>query len=337
VAEEKPRRIVYLVPSLDNVCVRHRIDPFIPALEERGWYVEKWVIPRAFLSRLALFRRLLGADVVVVLRKLFSPFQTMLLGMCSRRVVFDFDDAVLYRDSSHRDHESPQRQRRFTRMMRAATCVIAGNEYLKSLAEERGGRATVVPTCVDDHRLTPGRKHHGGGKVVIGWVGSDSTLMYLRSMKPVFEEIGRRYGESVALKIVCDAFPKDLGIEVIEKKWSLADELEDLRSFDVGIMPMPDDAWTRGKCGLKLLQYMAVGVPAVASPVGIANDIILADGETGFLPKDRDEWVNVLSMMIESVEFRESVGILGRDSLRGRFTVADWTDRYVRAIEDAAQ
>ena len=334
---DQGRRVIYLVPGLEDVCVRHRVDPFVPALEARGWFVDKWVIPGGFLGRLGLCRRLWGADVAVVVRRLFRPLQTRLLRLCARRLVFDMDDAVLYRDSSRRVQESPQRERRFRRMMRSADRVLAGNDYLRKLAEDYGGRATVIPTCVDDRRLTPGRKHHGGGKVIIGWIGSRSTLMYLESLRPVFEELGRRYGESVALKVVCDAFPKDLGLEVIEKPWALAEELDDLRSFDVGVMPVPDDPWTRGKCALKLLQYMAVGIPAVASPVGVANDVILADGETGFLPKDPDEWVSVLSMMIEDVEFRESVGMLGRESLRGRYTVADWADRYVRAVEDAAQ
>lgn len=322
---------------MDHVCVRHRVDPFTPALEARGWFVEKYAVPKKAWSRIGMLRRVYRADVVVLVRRLFRPLQNMALQACAKRLVYDVDDAVLYHDSSRRAQESPQREARFTRMVRQSTRVIAGNAYLKGLVEERGGSATVIPTCVDDKRLTPGRKHHTGGKVILGWIGSRSTLMYLEALKPVFEEIGRRYGESVALKVVCDAFPKDLGLEIIEKQWSLADELADLRSFDVGLMPQPDDRWTRGKCGLKLLQYMAVGIPGVASPVGVANDIILADGETGFLPKDADEWVNVLSMMIENQEFRESVGLLGRESLRGRYTVADWTDRYVRLIEDAAE
>jgi glycosyltransferase involved in cell wall biosynthesis len=329
------RRIVYLVPALDHVCVRHRVDVFIPTLEEQGWHVEKWVIPRGFLRRARLFWRVRGADVVVVIRKLFRPGQMRVLRWCARRLVFDFDDALVYRDSRRRQQFSRLRSRWFGRMMRAADRAIAGNDYLARLAARFGGHADVIPTCVDDRRLTPAGAHQGGGKVIIGWIGSRSTLMYLESLKPVFEEIGNRYGASVALKVVCDAFPAPIGVEGIQKPWSLSDELEDLRSFDIGIMPLPDDPWTRGKCGFKILQYMAVGIPTIASPVGV-NTTMIYDGETGFLPRDHDDWVRVLGMMIENVTFRESMGLLARNSLRGRYAVGDWSARYLRVIEDAA-
>jgi glycosyltransferase involved in cell wall biosynthesis len=336
VAETAPRRhVIYLVPAFDDVCVRHRVDVFIPALEERGWCVEKWVIPSGVHRRVRLFWGLRGADLVVVVRKLFRQGQEKFLRWCSRRLVFDFDDAIIYRDSNHRNQYSQARAWRFGQMMQRADHVIAGNEYLAGLAVSFGGHPTIVPTCVDDVRLTPMGRQRMGGKVVIGWMGSRSTLMYLEGLRKVFEELGRRYGASVVLKVVCDKFPGPMGVEVVERPWSLADELEELRSFDIGIMPLRDDVWTRGKCGFKLLQYMAVGIPVVASPVGVNNQIVI-DGENGFLAKNRGEWTGVLGTLIEDMDYRRNVGILGRESLRGRYAVSDWAGRYAHLLEEIA-
>ncbi|KPL02931.1 MAG: hypothetical protein AMK75_02085 [Planctomycetes bacterium SM23_65] len=328
-------RVVYIVPALDHVCVRHRVDVFVPALQRRGWIVEKWVLPRGLLKRLRLFWRLRRADVVVVVRKLLRRGQLGFLRWCSRRLVFDFDDAVVYRDSSRAKQLSRGRAGRFRRMMRASDRAIAGNAYLARLVAGHGGRASTIPTCVDVGRLSPAATKRAGGKVVIGWIGSHSTLMYLEPLHRVFEELARRYGHSVVLKVVCDKFPEAMGLEVIEKPWALDDELADLRTFDIGIMPLPDDAWTRGKCGFKLLQYMAVGIPVVASSVGV-NVEIVRDGENGFLANDDARWVEVLSDLIEDVELRHRIGRQGWASLHGRYTVADWAGRYVQVIEEVA-
>jgi hypothetical protein len=332
----RARRIIYLVPDLGDVCVRHRVDVFIPTLEKRGWYVEKWVIPDGLPGRIKQFMGLRGADVVVVLRKLLRGGQAKMLRWCSKKLVFDYDDAVLYRDSNRAELESRGRAWRFRRMIRAADKVIAGNEYLASLAESFGGRATVIPTCIDDTQMSP-RGARGGrtdGRVVIGWIGSHSTVMYLEGLREVFGDIARRY-RSAVLKVVSDRFPGAMGIETVEKRWSLADEAEDLRSFDIGVMPLSDDVWTRGKCGFKLLQYMAVGAAVVASPVGV-NSKIVRDGENGLAAKNREEWVAARGRLIEDAEYRRKLGEAGRRSLTGRYAVSDWAGRYADLMDEAA-
>lgn len=333
---EKPRRVAYVVPSLDHVCVRHRADVFIPVLQEHGWCVEKRVIPRGFVRRLRFFVGLRKVDVVVVIRKLFTRGQIRVLRWFSRKLVFDFDDAVIYRDSSRKDQFSKARAKRFGATVRAADLVIAGNDYLARLVERFGGHAAVVPTCVDDRGFTPTTgTRRAGGRVVIGWIGSRSTLMYLEKLRPALTEIGKRYGASVRLKVVCDAFPDDMGLPLVRKRWSLAQEHDDLRSFDIGVMPLVDDVWTRGKCGFKLLQYMAAGVAAVASPVGV-NAEIIHDGENGFLAEDDDAWVRKLGRLIADVTLRQRIGLAGRESLHGRYAAADWSEHYGRLLEEAA-
>ena len=275
-----------------------------------------------------LFRQLRKADVVVVVRKLFGRVETRVLRWYAQRLVFDFDDAIIYRDSRRKNPFSRSRAKRFGVTVRAADLVIAGNAYLAGLVERFGGRPSVVPTCVDDELLTPGdTSRRAGGRVVIGWLGSASTLMYLESLRPALEQLGKRYGSCVVLKVVCDRFPDRLGVEMVRKPWTLNDERDDLRSFDIGIMPLTDDVWTRGKCGFKLLQYMAVGVPVVASAVGVNREII-RHGENGFIADDPEAWVKLLGRLIEDVELRKRIGVQGQRSLSGRYTVSDWVGRY---------
>jgi glycosyltransferase involved in cell wall biosynthesis len=331
------RRIVYLVPELGSVSVRHRVDVFVPALQQRGWTVERVAIPRGLVARLRLFRSLRSAGVVVLVRKLFRPMQLRLLRRSSRRLIFDFDDAVLYRDSNREQRMSRLRERMFRETVSACDRVLAGNGYLAKLAGEFGGTASVVPTCIDDERITP-RLDAGPvvGRVVIGWIGSRSTLVYLETLRPVFKRLASRFPNAVVLKVVADDFPADMGLDVERKRWAEPDEADDLRSFDIGVMPLIDDLWTRGKCGFKLLQYMAAGAASVASPVGV-NAEIIRSGDNGFLAGDEDEWLSALSGLIDDADLRRSMGLRGRESLRGRYTVRDWTEQYVSLIEEVAR
>jgi hypothetical protein len=206
-------------------------------------------------------------------------------------------------------------------MVKACDLVIAGNQFLKGEATKyvHTGKVHVIPTVVDIERYIPKQYHDSKDEVVIGWFGSKGTLYYLKKLVPVLTEIGKRF-PFVQLKIVCNDFLDVPNMKVIKKEWSEKDEVADLQSFDIGLGPLTDDVWTRGKCGLKLVQYLAVGVPVVCSPVG-ANKEIVADGKVGFWARDDKEWIERLSMLITNPDLRQKMGERGRERIEQGYSL----------------
>jgi hypothetical protein len=206
-------------------------------------------------------------------------------------------------------------------MVNASDLIIAGGHHLKQEAMRyvAGDKVHVIPTVVDIERYTPKQDVSHKTDVMLGWIGSQRTLQYLKALMPVFEELGRRL-PAVQLKIVCNAFLDVPTMLVIKKDWSEADEVADLQGFDIGLGPLPDDVWTRGKCGFKLIQCLAVGVPVVCSPVG-ANKEIVRDGEEGFWARDNNECVDRLSVLIRDRQLRKRMGEQGRKRIEKDYSL----------------
>jgi len=234
--------------------------------------------------------------------------------------VFDFDDAVFIPYVSPSNGylsylKFPGKTRSICRM---AAHVMAGNQYLADYAGKVNERVTIVPTTIDTekYRVEPRAEN---AVPVVGWSGSFSTAAHLATVKGALRKLAER--ERFRLRVIGAQDFKIEGVEVEAMPWRAATELEDLRPFDVGIMPLPDDQWSRGKCGLKALQYMALGVPTVCSPVGVNSEII-HDGENGLLASTDEEWVEKLSRLLRSKEERARLGRAGRETVEARYSAA---------------
>jgi glycosyltransferase involved in cell wall biosynthesis len=216
-------------------------------------------------------------------------------------------------------------------MVKSCDLVIAGNDYLKEKAMKYNERITVVPTPIDTGRYS--KKLYGKkARVTLGWIGSHGTLFYLEKMKPVLDSLGKRF-DHIELKIVCDHFFDCSNLPVIKKLWNYDEEIADLKSFDIGLMPLTDDPWSRGKCGFKLLQYLAVGVPVVCSPVGV-NKQIVKDGKNGYLAKTESDWMEKLSLLIGSDEgLREDMGMNGRKVVDTEYSLEVNSPKLLEALK----
>ncbi|MBN1882146.1 MAG: glycosyltransferase family 4 protein [Deltaproteobacteria bacterium] len=324
---------------------RFRVKEFIPAFEKAGVSVSLLRIPRHPLKRMKLYRSLSRYDLVIVQRKLLGYVDLMLVRCFSRKFVFDFDDAIMYRSSRHTNPRSPGRERKFRRMVKNADGVIAGNSYLAERAAEWTTREKIhiIPTVVDtdeydvkDHQAdTTGRE---GVDFIVGWIGTRGNLSYLRAIAPAVARVARKHG-GVSLKIVCDEFFEMEGLTVIKKTWRPEDVSRDLVSFDAGVMPISEDHWTRGKCGLKVVQYLASGVPAIVSPVGVNRDLVVP-GETGLWASDLDEWERAVEMLVldkrrGGTRGRE-MGLSGRRRVEERFSLGSVAPRYLAILSDIA-
>ncbi|MBI4575184.1 MAG: glycosyltransferase family 4 protein [Planctomycetes bacterium] len=337
-----PPRILFLVHGVEDASVRYRVLAFLPALRAAGAEVEVEEWPLEWGARRALPARAAGFDTVVVQRKLLRWFPLRRLRRRVHRLVYDFDDALWLPDSAARRPFSLTRLVRFRRMVRRADAVVAGSPRLAAEAARLGARPVVIPTAVDTSRYGPraapgaGAGTGAGRPFRVGWIGSHVTLFYLEDVLGALEEVARRLG-GLTLVVVSDRFPVSRGVmRVEERSWSEATEAADLATLDVGLMPLRDDRWSAGKCGLKLLQYMSASLPVVASPVGV-NVELVRPGVEGLYAPDGAAWVEALLALAADAAGRERMGEAARRRVEAGWSLAAVTPRWLEVVLDGAR
>jgi glycosyltransferase involved in cell wall biosynthesis len=330
--EAVPVRVVALAESVTHVCCRYRLAAFAPALAAHGHALELRALPTSLFGRLAIGRDLSHADAVVVQRKLLPRWALALLRRRSQRLLFDYDDAVWLRDSyAAKGPHDPKRAARFRATVRACDLVIAGNEFLAAEARKfvPADRVRVIPTCVEP-RTYPTAAHAPRGAFRMVWVGSSSTLQGLERFGETLRAIGSAV-PGARLKLVCDRFAEFPPLPVERVPWSEATEAAEIAACDVGIGWVPDDDWSRGKCGLKVLQYQAAGLPVIANPVGVQSDFV-RDGATGVLARTTDEWVRAARALASDAALRARLGAAGRARVEAQFSVAAGANLWLAAL-----
>jgi len=327
--------IIFLTHSSDQGH-RFRVEQYFPYLQVRG--VEaRWHPLRGSLKKMSLYRQLPQFDVVVIQRRLLSPFEFYWIRRNSAKIIFDLDDAIMYRSSSSPRPHSFSRGFKFRRMVRGSDVVTVGNQFLKEevLKVDRQKKVLVIPTSVDTSIYPKKKKISEGPEVILGWIGTKGNLKYLKNLEPVFETLGQRFS-NLRLKIVSNDFYDSTYIPVIKKPWKLEDENEDLISFDIGLMPLNDDLWSRGKCGLKIVQYLSVGVPVVCTPVGINCDIV-RDGYNGFWATSVQEWVDRIATLICEPAVRARMGQEGIETVEKGYSLAVTSEKFFEVLQSLSR
>lgn len=304
-------KLLMIIQGKDAVASRYRALSYVPFLERAGWTVDVERYASSPLGRLRQIRKAHASDVVFVQKKRMPAWQLAWMKRKGAKLVFDIDDAVMYRSSRHDDKGSSTRQRKFDTSIRAADLVSAGNPYLASIIAERNPSVVIQPLPFAIEKYPPRTSYALDNEIVLGWIGSHKSLPFLQNLAPVFQKLAKRH-PGLRLKVVCNEFPKIEGVQVIEKPWREADEGRDVQSFDIGLAPLPDDIWARGKCGTKLLQYFCAAVPSVASPVGVHTEMI-GDGARGLLAANHQEWEDAIERLIQDEALRAKFGRTGRN------------------------
>jgi len=248
--------------------------------------------------------------------------------------VFDFDDAIFL----HYTYISPVN--RYLRLLkfpgktgaicRLASHVIVGNSYLADYASTYNKNVSIVPSTVDTQSYTIDPARRPSDPLVIGWTGSYSTIQYLDSLRTTLQQLAKRV--RFKLRVVGVANYSIEGVDVESFPWSSETEVEDLRPIDIGIMPMPEDDWTRGKCGMKALQFMGLGIPTICSPVGV-NSTIIRPNENGLLASTDSEWSEALMGLLGSETLREALGQAGRQTIEANYSKAVHAPRVYSILE----
>jgi glycosyltransferase involved in cell wall biosynthesis len=331
-------RVEQYAGALRDAGIELEVSPFLDDAAFRTVYLPGHVLAKIRGTLFGLARRVRDAlragryDLVLVHREsapLGPPLFERFLNARRIPYVYDFDDAIFLR-AIHPVNRAFAwlRGSNASEVARRAALVIAGNEYLAEWARARNPRVITLSTPVDTNRHTPGQPQ-AGAPLVLGWVGSSSTAPYLHLLDGVFARLARDHRFEV--HVVGGTYAHDV-VSVRCFPYSLADEPAQIRSFDIGLLPEPDDEWTRGKGAFKGMLYMAAARPVVASRIGVNEEVI--DGG-GICVVDDDGWVDALGRLLRDVALRAEMGAAGRRRVVERYSLAALAPRFVNAIRDA--
>jgi glycosyltransferase involved in cell wall biosynthesis len=321
---------------LDQPSFRYRMSTLVGPLEAAGWTVRLESFPSGrYGVRTWERRELLRRSSVAVLHQIkLSGAEARLFAAFASRRIFDFDDAIYVRKPRHLGEpadDSWWRRRKFAATCRRVDVVAAGNEVLAAAAAPYARRIVTLPTALDAsiYRATSATQVD---PPTIAWVGNPENLVYLEILRPALARLAARH-PALRLRVICSEFPDWPEVRIEQVRWSPAAEIAALAGAHIGVMPLTDDEWARGKCAFKLLQYMAASLPCVASPVG-ANAEAVIEGRTGYHARDASEWEHALERLIGSAELRARLGAAGRAHLESRYGLQNYQARYVALFEN---
>lgn len=331
-------RIYQFLPHLAAAGIACQIRPFWGATYFKLLAIQPWLlrfVVMAVYTPIRLFRRVLDlfrigrVDLIVIQDQLFPYFPPIIERLLARlqyRLALEFDDAI-YLTRFHGG--------KMPALLRLASAAIVGNETLAHYARTHTPRVSVVPTVIDTERFKPLETglREAEEAITIGWIGLPYNFSYLNLIQKALRELQRR--RRVRFRVISSYAPRLEGVNVDFRRWSLESELADLQGCQIGVMPLPDNNWTRGKCGLKLLQYMAVGIPPVASPVGVNREII-RDGKNGFLVHSEKEWYGWLARLCEDSGLRAHLGQAARRTVEERYSLQAWGPQLAEAYRKVA-
>ncbi len=294
-------------------------------------------VVRGFMERIKQLLTLKNWDLVLLQYEIFPYLPAgveSILASSKVPYVVDYDDAIFH---MYDDHSSwfvrSLLSDKIGKVMTGARAVIAGSQYLADYAQRYSSNVHLVPTVVDLERYrVKDWENRGDGPFTVGWIGSPSTAPYLNLIREALTQLGRRL--PTRLLVIGASIDEIEGVRVETHPWSEATEVELLLQCDVGVMPLPDEKWARGKCAFKLIQYMACGLPVVASPVG-ENKVLVKQGRSGFLAQEPKEWSTAFDTLWKDIALRAQLGVKGRQQIEERYSLQFQSTRLLHILKDA--
>lgn len=353
------RVVAFTKYGAQAASTRQRLLQYLPALREAGIDVEwhpllgddyvrgltrgakpsRLAIARCYAERMRQIVGARGADVLWIYAELFPylPAAFERLAFAGRvPVVYDFDDAFFHQyDAASRPLVRRLLAGKLEPLLRGAVVCACGNAYLRDYADRFCDKAVILPTVVDTDAYLPAPPRRDA-PLSIGWIGTPSTWAYVRLMLPTLAELARERGVRVRVVGAGASAARDRfdGLDLVP--WQEETEIAEVQRMDIGIMPLPDQSWARGKSGYKLIQYMACGLPVVASPVGVNAEIVV-EGETGFLARTPAQWRHALVALLDDAALRRRMGTNGRQRTEAHYSLKHCAPRMVELFRAAAR
>jgi len=357
-------RILFLVPypSGQAPSQRFRFEQYLPVLKEqkidykikslltenawKKYYTkQKLLIVHylllGFLKRIVHIMKMRSYDFIFIHRELYpiGPpiFEFIIAKLCSKKIIYDFDDAIWLEDPDEQGTLSAKikNKAKVGSICRWSYKVSVGNEYLGNYARKYNNKVIINPTTIDTEQLHNPNKYgnyspKSNKTPVIGWTGTHSTMQYLTPILPVLDKLRSKYKFEV--RIISNKSP-NIKMDYIKFiPWNKETEIKDLLSIDIGIMPLSDDMWSKGKCGFKALQYMALEKPAVVSPVGV-NSLIVEHGVNGFHCLSNEDWYSKLEELLKDPFMMKKLGTKGREFVKGDYSVNSNTSNFLNLFK----
>jgi len=321
----------------------HQIEysELLTANQDKVFYSSGNTLQKTFIGLHAAWKRLMDLfraknfDYIFIYRDafFFGTWFEKQFSKSSAKLIFDFDDSIWLPDENPNQSlfQKLKKSGKTNTIISYCDLIIAGNQYLADHAKKFNQNVKIIPTTIDLKFYQKINVQKAPTVVSIGWSGSFSTVKHFESSLNALLQIRALFGSRVCFKLIGDANYRNIDLNIEGKGWKSDTEIQDLCEFDIGIMPLPDDDWSKGKCGLKGLQYMALEIPTIMSPVGV-NSNIIQDGVNGYLASTDKEWVEKLTLLIESKELREKIGQAGRKTVEEKYSVEankeKWLDLF---------
>jgi glycosyltransferase involved in cell wall biosynthesis len=338
-------RIAQYIPHLEAAGIHVTVSPFFTPeffrlVYQKGQWLRKasQFVQRA-VDRVDTLAGRASYDIIFVYREAFpigpALIESILARTSGAAVVYDFDDAIYLPNTSEANRAISMLKwpGKVKTIIQRSDGVIAGNDYLAAYARQYNTAVTVVPTCVDTTKFAPRADHRAATTPVVGWIGTPTTMPYLLGLLPVLQDVAR--SQPFVLR-VCGAGAKVAfpGIEIENAPWSLDREVTLFNTCDIGVYPLPDDEWAKGKCGFKAIQFMACGVPVVSAAVGVNREIV-QDDVNGFVAATPAEWIDKLTRLLVDPTLRAAIGSAGRRTVEARYSLHANGPKLVAAVLEA--
>lgn len=342
-------RFEQYLPKLMEEGHSYTFDSFLNSSNWQSFYESGKIllnissIVRGFFSRLTMLFRASRYDLILIHREA-APFgpplvEWILAKILKRKIIYDFDDAIWLTDKTNESFvvQTIKWRSKVANICKWSYKISCGNKYLCSYAENFNNNVFHNPTTIDTLHLHNPEQYQriisrkDNNRLIIGWTGSHSTIKYLHELEPVLQNLEIKFSH-LEFWVIADKIPRLKLKRLRFKSWSKETEIKDLAQFDIGVMPLPDDEWAKGKCGFKILQYMALQIPAVASPIGVNNEVIQS-GFNGYLCQSLNEWENQLILLIESETLRHSIGLQARKTVVEKYSIISNSSNFMRLIE----
>lgn len=303
-------KLLIISNNITRSSFRLRVGDYLDFLDKEGIRCNIQQLPRKTLDRWKLFKTSGQYDAVLMQRKCLNFWDAAVLSRFCPKMIFDYDDAIMY-SATKPNSKLTNHFRLFKRTAKIMDVMIAGNEYLAGYARRHCKQVHILPTGLDTKAYQVKDLRKKQDEIRLVWIGSQSTLKYLAELRPVLEQIGKTQ-KNVVLRIVADKFFDLEHMRVQKHVWSLDKEVSDLVECDIGLSPLPDNHFTRGKCGFKILQYFAAGLPVIASPVGV-NEKFIQESNAGLCASNISEWKDAIEKMVKSIAVYRQLGQNGKN------------------------